>query len=366
MNQVGAVKIRKMIAYSGSIEKVFQYSFKELCEIPGIGQQAAAEIRSFTDWPKVDEILKISEDCGYQLLSITDESFPKILAELYDAPPILWYIGDVNLLSQMNMAVVGTRRMSVYAAEQVRLFTQALVEQQINVVSGLALGVDTLAHKVCVEKNGKTIAVLGSGFNKIYPAINKDLARKIVDSGGCLLSEYAPLTKAEASHFPTRNRIVSGLSVGVLMVESGMKGGSMITAARALDQNREVFAIPHQNGTINGEGGNHLIKKSAAKLVQSPEDIFEEIGIQTAAKNSTKENQPSLFAQEPLWMVRDKQQPFNEQEKKILEQCNGPQQSIDNLLENISMAYQELQHSLFELELEGYLKQLPGAYYKSL
>lgn len=367
MRHVGAVKIRKMINHTGSIDKVFQYSFKELCQIPGIGQQAAAEIRSFTDWQVVDAILKSTKDHGYGLLSITDEQYPAQLAELFDAPPILWYSGDIRTLSQRNMAVVGTRRMSSYAANETTRFTKAFTEQKLNIVSGLALGVDTCAHKVCIQNGGKTIAVLGSGFNRLYPAVNRGLAKQIVESGGCLISEYAPTTKAELAHFPTRNRLVSGLSLGVLMVESGMKGGSMITAARALDQNREVFAVPHPNGVVNGEGGNHLIKKSAAKLVQIPEDIFEEIGVIIAATNNEYDNQQnSLFNELSQWKVKDIEQPFNEQEKQILELCHDRQQSVDDLVDSTKIAFHELQQRLFGLEMAGFLKQLPGAYFRSV
>lgn len=362
MSKVGAVKIKKIIEYAGSVENIFGYSFQELCQIPGIGEQAAAEIRGFTEWDKVDEILSISKRFGYSLLAITDKAYPKKLAELYDSPPILWYVGNVDLLNQQNMAVVGTRRMSAYAAKEVGRFTKAFVEQKLNIVSGLALGIDTLAHKVCIEHSGKTIAVLGSGFNKIYPAINKSLARQIVDSGGCLLSEYAPSIKAEASHFPTRNRIVSGLSLGVLMVESGMKGGSMITAARALDQNREVFAIPHPNGVQNGEGGNHLIKKSAAKLVQNPIDVFEEIGIHVSSESTNDNNEQYT---EASWVVHDKKEPFSPNKKTILEACENKRQSIDDLFEATNLAYVVLQQILFELELEGFIKQFPGAFFKS-
>lgn len=367
MNQVGAVKIKKMVGFAGSIEQIFLFSFKELCEIPGIGQQAAAQIRGFTEWDKVDHILKVSENQGYKMLSILDENYPLILSELYDAPPILWYVGDVTQLKQKNIAVVGTRKMSDYAAKETIRFTKALVEQGLNIVSGLALGVDTLAHRICMEYGGKTIAVLGSGFNKIYPAINKTLARKIVENGGCLISEYDPLTKAEAAYFPTRNRIVSGLSVGVVLIESGMKGGSMITAARALDQNREVFAIPHPNGTINGEGGNHLIKKSAAKLIQIPEDIFEEIGINAANSCSERKTQDGIGTKIVLaWLQKDKEQAFNEHERSILSLCSSDKQSVDQLLETSELPFNRLQEVLFDLELNGYLEQLPGAYFKSL
>jgi DNA processing protein len=366
MPQVGSIKIKKLLQSVAKPADVFGLSFQQLCKIPGIGPQAAAEIRAFNNWPEVDHILERTQQGGYHMLTLLDEEYPLHLAQLYDAPPLVWVHGNLEALKKPSIAVVGTRNMGKYAAQQIKAFIPALVDSGFAIVSGLAKGVDTLAHYECLNHNGITVAVIGSGFNRLYPAANKPLARKILDQGGCLLSEYPPDKAAEAKHFPTRNRIVSGLSAAVWVVESGKKGGSMITADRALDQNRDVFALPHVVDHPQGEGCNWLIRASRARLVMRPEDIIQEVGPQYGLKLNTSKTASCGSVQQAKWKVKHQQQAFEPIALSILTACDATPKDVDSLLEELGLDWGLLQQHCFNLELQGCLEQQPGARFKSL
>lgn len=365
MKQIGSVRIRALMKAVDEPAQIFGLRFNDLCRISGIGPQAAAEIRSFTEWDAVDRILKRTHECGYQLISILDKAYPARLAEIYDAPPLLWAHGELNILQKPSIAIVGTRTVGKYAQELTRYFSRELSNAGLVIVSGLAAGVDTLAHHECLLAGGETIAILGSGFNRVYPSANKFLARQIASKGGCLLSEYPPDQVAEAKFFPTRNRLVSGISLGVLMTESGIKGGSMITAARALDQNREVFAIPHPiNKDKRGEGGNHLIRESAARLVTSPADILQEIGMQ--CEFNADFDMPNSSFTPKKWKKEEIRVHLNDLDVKILESCDQQSKNVDELLDILQVDLNVLQQCAFELEMQGLLEQKTGARYLAI
>lgn len=360
---VGAVKIRTLLKYVKEPASIFEMGKTKLCNLPGIGERAASEIHSFSDWSRVDRILDQIHQSDYQIVTIYDAHYPEQLKQIYNAPVLLWAWGNIHLLHTTCLAIVGSRRLNEYSAKEIQRFVPFLVEHQLSIVSGMAVGVDTLAHSHCIKNGGKTIAVLGSGFNRLYPANNGSLMRKIVEKGGCILSEYPPDQKAEAAHFPTRNRIVSGLSKGVWVVESDIKGGSMITASRALEQNREIFATPHPNNYKNGRGCNSLISKSAAKLVQEPIDILNELGINFYKPSKSGTQSTILF--EPEWKKEELFQSFDQIEQKVLTLCYTESKSIDDLIDYLKIDWNTLQAVLFRLELSGYLKQLPGARFES-
>src|SRR5699024_3573583 len=254
-------------------------SAEELQQIDGFGPFITNEIVSFDNWDKVDEIWKKTEQCGARLLTIFDADYPELLKQIYDPPALLWVKGDITALSTNSVSIVGTRRATEYGREQAAYFAQKLRHENFTITSGLALGVDSVAHKTTLKEGGITVAVLGSGIDFIYPYKHTGLAKKIIENRGAVITEFPPGAKPDAGNFPERIRIVSGLSLGTLVVESGLKGGSMITAQSALEQNREIFVVPHSLRNTNGIGCNHLIKRGAGKLVQDVDDILEELPV---------------------------------------------------------------------------------------
>lgn len=211
-------------------------------------------------------------------ISIESESYPKLLKNIYDAPLKLYTLGNIEILNQIGIAIVGSRKATEYGKKVAIKMSKELSEHGINIISGLALGIDTYAHKgnILADSSGKTIAVLGSGLDEIYPKQNIGLARNIVQSGGCIISEYPVGTKPEKKNFPQRNRIISGLSSGVLVVEASKKSGALITADFALEQGKDVFAVPGNITSLMSEGCNMLIR-DGAKIIRSSGDILEEI-----------------------------------------------------------------------------------------
>ena len=211
-----------------------------------------------------------------QTIIIKNKDYPKLLKKIYDPPQKLYIAGELKKEEKYPLAIVGTRKISNYGQQMTRLFAEALAEAGITIISGLALGVDGLAHQIALEKKARTIAVLGSGLNIIYPPTHQKLAQEIVKSGGAVISEYSPNTGPTKKTFPARNRIISGLSLGVLVIEAPLRSGALITARTAIEQGREVFVIPGRINDFNSEGCNHLIK-IGARIVTNPQEIIESI-----------------------------------------------------------------------------------------
>lgn len=213
---------------------------------------------------------------GCQVIGFNDDNYPSLLRLISDPPPLLYVVGDSSALSKPQLAVVGSRGASRYGLDLAHRFSKYLAQQGMAITSGLALGVDAYAHRGALAGEGITVAVLGTGIDVVYPAVHRQLSQEIVESGGVLVSEFAPGAKPHRSHFPRRNRIISGLSAGVLVVEAALKSGSLITARRALDQNREVFAIPGSIHNPTARGCHQLIREGAT-LVETAEDIAEQM-----------------------------------------------------------------------------------------
>jgi len=213
-----------------------------------------------------------------QIITIKNKNYPELLKKIYDPPAQLYISGELRGEEKYPLAIVGTRKISNYGKQTTRLFAEALAEAGITIISGLALGVDGLAHQIALEKGTRTIAVLGSGLNIIYPSAHQKLAQEIIESGGAVISEYSPNTSPTKKTFPARNRIVSGLSLGVLVVDAPKKSGALITARTAIEQGREVFVVPGRINDFNSEGCNYLIKMGA-HLVTDPQEIIETLCI---------------------------------------------------------------------------------------
>lgn len=343
----------KLLLHRTGVEnahELFEMRLPELQRIDGIGKLVAKNLITFNNWDRVDKILDQTDRIGAKLISMDDEDYPALLKHIYDPPIILWYKGNKKVFNEPGLAVIGTRRASKYGLSQTEEWVKKLVRNGLCINSGLAYGIDAKAHQTAVEMGGKTIAVLGSGIDVIYPAKNIKLALKIIEKGGAIVSEYPPGTQPDAGNFPGRNRIVSGMSHGTLVAESGIKGGSMITARYSLDQNREVFVIPHPLGYLQGEGCNYLIRTGQGKLIQAIDDIMDEISV-------TPNGQGQELTESKKWQELE----LTDEEKSLcllLEE--NTTLHIDKLSELLSKPTYQLLPIILELELKGAIKQRAG------
>lgn len=341
-----------------SADEIFTMPARQLLGIEGIGETVARNISNFKAWKEVDEVLEKTARMGAALVAFDDYHYPEMLRQIYDVPVLLWVMGDKEVLKRDGIAVIGTRIPGEYGRAQATHWSESISQSGLCVNSGLAYGVDTIAHQSALRSGGKTVAVLGSGIDVIYPARNKPLVRAIIEGGGAVITEYLPGTQPDAVNFPGRNRIVSGMSHGVLVIESKLKGGSMITARYALDQNREVFVIPHPLGDPSGEGCNYLIKTAQGKLVQSLQDIFDELSLSLPQD----QNEKSVGSKRLIW--RDLE--LTSVESKLCELLEEGELHIDKLSEKSAIQVHELHGLLLELELRGAIRQKAGKIFQLL
>lgn len=275
---LGPGRIRKLLSRRGTALEVFKSNTSTLSDVPGISRRIALSIISFNQFDLVDAQFRAAHRIGARLLTESDPAYPTLLKEIYDPPTFLWIRGEMTEQDNRAVAIVGTRRATSYGRHIAGALAGGLVECGITVVSGLAYGIDTAAHRGAIDAGGRSIGVLGSGVDRIYPGSNRALARRMIQSG-CLLSEYALGAQPDAPNFPRRNRIISGMTLGTVIVEAFEEGGALITARLACEQNREVFAVPSPISRRDGPGSgcNRLIQRSHAKLIMSVEDIISEI-----------------------------------------------------------------------------------------
>ncbi|MCD6470954.1 DNA-processing protein DprA [bacterium] len=281
-----------------------------------------------------------------QIIKITDKNYPKLLKEIYDPPKEIYVLGKLEAEEKYPLAVVGTRKISNYGKQIVSSIVKDLAKIGLTIVSGLALGTDALAHQAALDVNGKTIAVLGSGLDMIYPRIHKKLAERIIKSGGAIISEYPPGTKPTKWTFPARNRIISGLSLGVLVIEAPERSGALITAHHALDQGREVFAVPGNIYSQNSVGCNNLIKLGA-KAVTDANDILEALSLNLSLGKEK--------------IIR----PASKEEKIILEILSTSEKPIhiDEIIKKSKLETNIVNSTLTIMEISKKVKHLGGEYY---
>jgi DNA processing protein len=353
IDNLGAQRIRQLLQGVEHPQLIFRLKRYELESIRGIGPKTADEIVTFDQWDEVDDILEKTHRTGAQIMTYWDDDYPKLLREIYDPPIMLWIKGDRSILDTAAVSVVGTRKAGNYGRKMAAKFSKALVKHGLTIISGLAYGIDGVAHKATVEAGGRTVAVLGSGIDWIYPSDHKGLASKIVETGGAVISEFPLGTAPEMGNFPVRNRIVSGMSLGTLVAASGIDGGSMITAKSALDQNREVFVIPHAIGHPNALGCNSLIKRGMGKLVQNVEDILTEIEIHF---ESNEKKTDAATPREKKW----KSEKLNEQATEICKAIENGAIHIDKLAEVLETESHQLLPILLDLEMKGLVEQKAG------
>ena len=272
VQKLGSRRKQKLLKKYKTPEKIYQLTKGELEKINGIGEHIAENILDSNVRKRVDVHIKYMEKNHIEIVSINEKEYPENLKQIYDPPISLYIRGNKEILNQKNMAIVGCRNCSEYGKKATKYFAYQLAKDKFNIVSGLARGVDSYAHLATLCAKGKTIAVLGNGLDQIYPKENIRLANEILKNGGAIISEYPLGTKPEKMNFPARNRIISGMSNGVIVVEAKEKSGSLITADFALEQGREVYAVPGNINSVNSVGTNFLIKQGA-KIVTHYSDI---------------------------------------------------------------------------------------------
>lgn len=276
---VGYVKYTALCDEFGSPAGVFRRSARELMHVPGIGETLAVKIAEF-DWEgELARELELADKAGVRVITLFDEAYPAVLRNLYDPPLCLYVRGRLPEFPEYAVAVVGSRRMSDYGARMTRQITAEAVAAGYTVVSGLAYGVDTVAHGMTVEQGGCTVAVLGGGLMRIHPQENVPLARRIVETGGAVISEFPMNFPVSRTSFPRRNRIVAGLARLTIVTEAGIGSGALITARLALDNGRDVFAVPGHADNPQAQGCHQLIKEGAAGLIENFSDVLNAIGV---------------------------------------------------------------------------------------
>jgi DNA processing protein len=356
---LGPARVRRLVERFGNIASIFRASLTEL-EATGLLAVSAQAIGTGKSLELAHEELEKAKVAGAQIVSLDDPRYPIRLKEIYDPPIVLYVRGDAGVLSQPGIAVVGTRHPTPYGSGMAERLAIDLCAHSLIIISGMARGVDTAAHRGVIAAKGKTIAVFGTGVDVSYPKENTRLADQILAFGGALISEFALGTFAAPQNFPIRNRIISGMSMGVLVVEAAEYSGTRITARCALEQNREVFAVPGNVTNKNSWGPNTLIKQGA-KLVATWEDVWEELpeNIRLSLMPAGADESPgaataSLFPED---------QQLSPHERKIFALLKADEAThIDEIVERLEpeLSSSELFAALFELELNGKVRQLPG------
>lgn len=341
ISTLGARRISHLIKIYGGAKSAFYAPEKQLND-SGLPPRVLAAFLREREQIEPQQEWQHCQNLGIGAIELTDPLYPPLLKEIYDPPVVLYYRGDLRTLGQYTVAIVGSRKTTAYGRSAAERLASALVKQGIVIVSGMARGIDTCAHRGALSAAGKTVAVLGSGLDVCYPRENKFLMEKI-SQNGVVISEFPPGTQPKAAHFPMRNRIISGLSAGVVVVEAAEKSGALITADCALEQGREVFAVPGSIHSPTSRGCHRLIKEGAA-VVETAADILltlgKTLGEEVTAASELTPNQAALlhvFEYEPV--------------------------HFDELIKHSGLLAANLTALLLELELAGVIKKTPGNYY---
>lgn len=345
---IGRVLYRRLIERFGSPAGVFQAHRRELLGLEGLGEHTVRNILNFKGDDAVKREIEGLDRLKINLLPLRDPRYPPRLAEIHDPPPFLYTLGRTSEQDSRVMALVGSRNGSRYGLKVTERLACSLARQGLTIASGLARGIDTAAHEGALRAKGRTVAVLGSGLDVIYPPENKKLAEQIIETG-MVCSEFPPGTLPERQNFPVRNRIISGMSLGVVIVEAGLRSGSLITARLALEQGREVFAVPGSIESFKSSGTHRLIKQGA-KLVEQVQDILEEI--------------PGAFSERPTLPTEkespDPPFPFSSEQGRIWEALSDGPDQVDQLARQTGLGMGTLLAQLLEMEIKGWVRQLPG------
>ena len=352
---LGPVRIKHLVDHYGSAEEVFKHPAAELMRNGLLPEMCIASLSDKTLFTGAEKQRAWAEKEGVAVLTLASGNYPQYLKEIFAPPPVIFVRGDISVFSLHAVAMVGTRSPTVYGKNIATAITRELVEHGLAVVSGLALGIDTIAHQTCVEHGGRTVAVLGCGIDRIYPSSNAPLSKKICDCGGAVVSEFPMGTPPEAFNFPRRNRIISGLSAGVCIVEGGEKSGSLITAHYALQQGRDVFAVPGPVTSPLSTGTFNLIKDGAIPA-RNGHEIAEALSLIEHPRLKARTScGPVLSA--PLSLL-------SETEQTVYNALSEAPRRVDELSALIGRPVMQLFDVLLNLELKGLARQMSGGLYK--
>ncbi len=344
---LGSVRLKKLMEHFDSPRRILESSPGELMKVEGIGREYAGRIAGYKKIADAKKEFSLAAESGVKIITIDDEKYPERLKQIYDPPLVLYINGDILPEDESAVAIVGTRYPSFYGRMVAEELGRQLAVRGFTVVSGMARGIDSAAHKGAVSVKGRTIAVLGCGVDVAYPPENADLMKEIA-SCGAVMSEFPFKTKPDRGNFPRRNRIISGLSMGVVVVEAAKSSGSLITASFALEQGREVFAVPGKVDSPRSIGTHRLIKEGA-KLVHDVEDILEELA------PGARQNPPGRGAGTGARTVS-----LSPDEEKVYGLLSSEPVHVDDLSRESAMSASSVLSILMVLEVKGLVKQLPG------
>jgi DNA processing protein len=345
---VGDVLFRNLVSRFRTPKRVFDADPLDLQKVEGIGEKTIQAIKGFSEWSRAEREVSKIEKSGFKLVLLTDSNYPRNLFNTYNPPPFLYVKGDILVEDDVAIAIVGTRSPDRYGRFVTEELAVELAVRGVTIVSGMARGIDSIAHSGALKRGGRTIAVLGSGLDIIYPPENKKLY-ECISNQGAVVSEFPLGTAPDSVNFPKRNRLISGLSLGVVVVQASDKSGSLITASFALEQNREVFAVPGNIGNRLSQGTNKLIKRGA-KLVESVEDILVEI----EALRKLGQGQ-----------YRDKDvSSLSEEERLVYSVLKDGPLHIDEIIKLTGIDPARVLSVLLSLEIGDLITQLPGKIFK--
>lgn len=351
---VGDVQAKILLQHFGDATSIFKAPKTTLEKIEGMGTIRAKSIKDFHDFSTAEKELLFIEKYKIKPLFLTDPDYPKRLLNCYDSPTLLFYKGTADLNTAKVVAIVGTRTNTEYGRQFTEKLVKELSSQNILIVSGLAYGIDAIAHRAALKNSLQTVGVVGHGLDKIYPQEHSALAKEMLVERGGILTEFLSGTKPDKHNFPLRNRIVAGLSDATVIIETIIKGGSMITAKLADAYNRDLFAVPGKTTDVKSAGCNHLIKNNKAILLTDADELLEVMGWK-------EKNKPSRKKQKELFIE------LTEEEKKIVQLLNEKESvHIDEINLQSGLNSSAVAAALLSLELQGVVSSLPGKLYKLL
>lgn len=350
IEQLDSSFIQRLYNYFGDIEAAFNANLKELSDIDGLSVNKAEKFVELRDKTDVDKAYNLVVDRGINFLTLSDENYPEMLKNIYNPPAVLYYKGDLSLCNfERTLAVVGSRRATFHAGEALNKIISELCGTDICIVSGLAAGLDTTAHNAAIKNNLKTIGVIASGFDFVYPTSNRELYNKIENGHGVIFTEYYPTFEPLKFRFPQRNRIVSGLSYGTLVVEASLKSGALITANLTLEQGRELLCVPGLITNPNTQGIYKLVKQGAA-IATCADDILNALGWEVKPAVQTTLDFSELDVDE----------------KKVYDALQLEEKGVDELISLTKIPLENLLTVLTMMELKGIIKQVGGDRYKKV
>lgn len=346
---IGGRRFANLIREFGSAKAVIRAKEEELRRVKGIGKETVRRILALRDGTVLMREIQKAEKLGIKIATQNESSYPAALLNMPYPPPAIYILGEVLPSDAFSIAIVGSRKPSYYGTRVARFMAENAVEEGLAVVSGMARGIDSVAHKGALKGRGRTIAVLGSGIDVIYPPENEKLAQKIAENGA-VISEFSFGTCPFPQNFPRRNRIISGLALGVVIVQAGESGGALITADFALEQGREVFAVPGEIDNPLSRGTHRLIKQGA-RLVEGIGDVLEELGIPTAREHHRTNNSNKVS--------------LSSREKRVLLQLGFSPMSTDDIVIATGFLVSRVTTTLVSLELKGIVTRVTGGYVRA-